>query len=92
MNISIASDLVNILYDPFRKRLLKNLIIHENSLNNMNGELILSDFNNLDKIIVKKNSLKNLNSLKISNCDQLKTCEFGYSTFSYSSRLTLESS
>ena len=41
----------------------------------MNGDLILSGFDNLEKIVVKKNSLQNLNMLKICNNKQLKTIE-----------------
>ena len=73
LTISTTNDLENILNDQFRKRILKNLIVNENSLNNLNGDLILSGFDNLEKIIVKKSSLQNLNLLKICNCEKLKS-------------------
>ena len=41
----------------------------------MKEDLEISGFNNLEKIIVKKNSLQNLNSLKISNNEKLETIE-----------------
>ena len=68
-------DLQNLLNSQFRSVLLKNVIINENSCNNLNGDWILSGFDNLEKIIVKKNSLQNLNMLKICNNKQLKTIE-----------------
>ena len=39
------------------------------------GNLIIQNYPNLQSIIVKKNSLKNLKSLKICNCEKLKTIE-----------------
>ena len=38
-------------------------------------DLIIQNYPNLQSIIVKKESLQNLNSLKICNCDKLKTIE-----------------
>ena len=39
------------------------------------GNLVIANYPNLEKIVVKKNSLKNLNLLKICNNDKLKTIE-----------------
>ena len=36
---------------------------------------MIENYPNLQSIIVKKDSLENLNSLKICNCDKLKTIE-----------------
>ena len=36
---------------------------------------MIENYPNLEKIVVKKNSLKNLNSLKICNNEKLKTIE-----------------
>ena len=36
---------------------------------------MIENYPNLEKIILKKNSLQNLNSLKICNCEKLKTIE-----------------
>ena len=41
----------------------------------MKGDLEISGFENLEKIVVKKNSLQNLNMLKICNNKQLKIIE-----------------
>ena len=35
----------------------------------------IENYPNLEKIALKKNSLMNLNSLKICNCEKLKTIE-----------------
>ena len=39
------------------------------------GNLVIENYPNLEKIVVKENSLQNLNSLKICNNDKLKTIE-----------------
>ena len=49
--------------------------IGEGCLNKWNGDWAIEDYPNLDKIIVKKNSLMNLKSLKICNCDELMSIE-----------------
>ena len=43
--------------------------------NNWKGDFVIDSFPNLEKIIMKKNSLQNLNLLKICNCERLKTIE-----------------
>ena len=43
--------------------------------NDYTSNLIITNYPNLQSIIVKKQSLKYLNSLKICNCDKLKTIE-----------------
>ena len=55
--------------------LIKELEIGENCLNEWEDDLMIDNYPNLTKIVVKKNSLKNLNSLKICNCENLKTIE-----------------
>ena len=54
---------------------IQEMIIEEGFGNDYYGNLIIKNYPNLQSIIVKKNSLKNLNSLKICNCEQLKTIE-----------------
>ena len=53
--------------------LMTELVIGENCLNGWEDDLIIDNYPNLQSIVVKKNSLQNLNSLKICNCDKLKT-------------------
>ena len=43
--------------------------------NDYYGNLIIQNYPNLQLIVVKKSSLKNLRSLKICNCEKLKTIE-----------------
>ena len=51
------------------------MIIEEGFGNDYYGNLVIENYPNLQSIVVKKNSLKNLNSLRICNCDKLKTIE-----------------
>ena len=55
--------------------LIKELVIGENCLNEWKDDLIIQNYSNLESIVVKKNSLRNLNSLKICNCEKLKSIE-----------------
>ena len=55
--------------------LIKELEIGKNCFNEWEGDLVIENYPNLQSIVVKKNSLKNLNSLKICNCEKLKTIE-----------------
>ena len=51
------------------------MIIEEEFGYDYYGNLVIENYPNLEKIVVKKNSLKNLNSLKICNNEKLKTIE-----------------
>ena len=51
------------------------MIIEEEYGNDWKDDLVIENYPNLEKIVVKKNSLQNLNSLKICNNEQLKTIE-----------------
>ena len=50
-------------------------MIGENCYNEWEGGLVIENYPNLEKIVVKENSLKNLKSLKICNCEKLNTIE-----------------
>ena len=54
---------------------LQEMVIGEGCFNGIKDDLLIENYPNLEKIVVKKNSLKNLNSLKIYNCEKLKTIE-----------------
>ena len=54
---------------------IEEMIIEEDYGNDYYGNLVIENYPNLQSIVVKKNSLKNLNSLKICNCEELKTIE-----------------
>ena len=51
------------------------MIIEEEFGYDYYGNLVIENYPNLEKIVVKKKSLKNLNSLKICNNEKLKTIE-----------------
>ena len=51
---------------------IEEMIIEEGFGNDYYGNLIIQNYPNLQSIIVKKNSLKNLKSMKICNCKKLK--------------------
>ena len=53
------------------------MIIEKGFGNDYYGNLIIQNYPNLQSIVVKEYSLKNLNSLKICNCEKLKTIETG---------------
>ena len=57
------------------------MIIEEWFGNDYFGNLIINNYPNLQSLVVGKDSLQNLNSLKICNCEKLKTIETknGYS-------------
>ena len=51
------------------------MIIEEECLNKLKDDLVIENYPNLEKIVVKGKSLMNLNSLKICNNEKLKTIE-----------------
>ena len=55
------------------------------------GNLIIQNYPNLQSIIVKNSSLQNLNSLKICNCDKLKTIEMEDLSFDNVNYVIIES-
>ena len=60
------------------------------------GNLIIQNYPNLQSIVVKKNSLQYLNSLKICNCEKLKTIEIedgdvNNSSFAFVQKVEIES-
>ena len=51
------------------------MIIEEKYGYNYYGNLVIENYPNLQSIVVKNYSLMKLNSLKICNCEKLKTIE-----------------
>ena len=60
---------------------IEKMIIKSEFGNDYFGNLIIQNYPNLQSIVVKKNSLKNLNSLKICNCEKLKSIEIEDNAF-----------
>ena len=54
---------------------LTGMVIEEGVCNNMRGDVVIDGLNCLRSILVKKNSMQNLNSLKICNCELLEKIE-----------------
>ena len=75
MVIKNENQLRELLKNDDKKKSVNELIIEEECGYEMNDDLELCGFENLESIVVKKNSLINLNSLKISNNPLLKTIE-----------------
>ena len=67
------------------------MIIEEGFGNDYYGNLVIENYPNLEKIVVKKKSLKNLNSLKICNNEKLKTIEVEDSAFYNVKNVIIES-
>ena len=70
---------------------IEEMIIEEEYGYYYYGNLRIENYPNLQSIIVKKESLMNLNSLKICNCEKLKIIETGYYAFSNVKRIIIES-
>ena len=70
---------------------IQKMIIEEGFGNNYYGNLIIQNYPNLQSIVVKNYSLQNLNSLKICNCEKLKTIETEYGDFSNVKNVIIES-
>ena len=67
------------------------MIIEESDGIEKNCNLIIQNYPNLEKIIVKKNQLQQLNTIKICNCEKLKTIETEKDSFWLVKHLILES-
>ena len=73
MNISTGDELMSLLNDEEKKKNVGELVIEEGCGNELKIDLKICGFENLKKLIVKKNSLQNLNSLVISNNSELES-------------------
>ena len=73
MNISTGNELMSLLFDEEKKKNVGELVIEEGCGNELKIDLDICGFENLKKLIVKKNSLKYLNSLVISNNSKLES-------------------
>ena len=71
--------------------MIRELIVEKNFMSEWKGNLVIENYPNVEKIVVKKNSLQNLNSLKICNCDKLKTIETENGAFYNVNNVIIES-
>ena len=67
------------------------MIIEEELGNDYYGNLVIENYPNLEKIVVKKKSLEYLKSLKICNNEKLKTIEIEYNAFRNVNNVIVES-
>ena len=67
------------------------MIIEEGFGNDYFGNLVIENYPNLEKIVVKWNSLQYLNSLKICNNEKLKIIKIEDSAFLYVKNVIIES-
>ena len=75
MSISKGNELMSLLNEQERRMNVSELLIEEGCGNELKEDLKICGFEKLKKLIVKKNSLKNLNSLVISNDSELEIIE-----------------
>ena len=70
---------------------LQEMIIGERCFREVKDDLVIENYTNLEKIVVKNDSLKNLNSLKICNNEKLKTIEIEDGALFYVKNVIIES-
>ena len=75
MSISKGNELMILLTDLEKRMNVSELVIEEGCGNELKIDLKICGWNHLKKLKVKKNSLQNLNSLVISNNDELESIE-----------------
>ena len=73
MIISTGDELISLLNDEEKKKDVSELVIEEGCGNELKIDLKICGFESLKKLIVKKDSLQNLNSLVISNNSELES-------------------
>ena len=73
-SLSLSSNSIQFYFSLYLPN-LQSIEYGEKSFNRLKGNLLIENYPNLQSIIMKRNSLNNLNSLKICNCEKLKTIE-----------------
>ena len=84
MNISTGNELMSLMNDKEKKKKVNELVIEEECGNELKEDLKFCGFDWLEKLIVKKNSLKYLNSLVISNNSELESIVIEDGAFEWS--------
>ena len=74
MSVSTGGELMRLMNDEEKKN-VSELVIEEGCGNELKEDMKICGFDYLKKLIVKKNSWQNLNSLVISNNDELEIIE-----------------
>ena len=71
---------------------IEEMIIEFGWGNKYYGNLLIENYHNIQSIIVKRNSLQNLKSLTICNCEKLKTIDIENGAFKQVTSVIIESS
>ena len=91
-SLSLSSMIIKFDYFTFSYLpSLQEMIIGKGCFNEVKNDLVIENYPNLEKIIVKENSLKNLNSLKICNNEKLKIIEIEEGCFMNTKKCKLTS-
>ena len=70
---------------------IEEMIIEEGFGNDYYGNLVIQNYPNLQSIVVNRNSLKNLKSLKICNCETINSIEIENGAFANVRNVIIES-
>ena len=70
---------------------IEEMIIEEGFGNDYHGNLVIENYPNLQSIVVKEYSLQRFISLKICNCEKLKTIETEDKDFLFTKDVIIES-
>ena len=89
IKITDEDDITDILLNANKMMYVNELTIK--NCNDWEDDLVIENMPNLEKIIVKKNSLVNLNLIKICNCEYLKTIEVEDNAFEIVKNVIIES-
>ena len=73
-----SEELQELLGNEEQKDSLKELVIGDGCCNDLREDLVIEGFHNLKKIVILKNSLRNITSLKIQNNENLKEIEIDH--------------
>ena len=75
VNIYNSDQLQNVMTEESLKDMINEIVIEEGCGNELETNVMICGYKNLKKIVIKKNCMKNLNSLTISNNSILESIE-----------------
>ena len=76
----VAKDFIDLLTIH---NLMREMVIGINCFNEWEGTLVINNYPDLERIVVGKNSLKNMNSLCIRNNEKLRSIQMNQKAFYY---------
>ena len=75
MNIYNSDQLQNVMTEESLKDMINEIVIEEGCGNELETNVMICGYKNLKKIVIKKNCMKNLNSLTITHNSILESIE-----------------